>query len=106
MNQHFAAMRLLNEVIQHLLGDLEIGNHAVFHRLDGDDVAGGAAEHLLGLFADGLDFTGVLVDGDDGGFVDDDALATRIHERVGGAEVDGQIAGENAEQRAEVVVAR
>jgi hypothetical protein len=53
----------------------EVGDDAVLHGLDGDDVAGGAAEHLLGLLADGLDLIGLGVDGDDGGLVDDDALA-------------------------------
>ena len=63
---------------------------------------GRAAQHLLGLFADGFDFTGVLVDGDDGGLVDHDALAAGIDERVGGSEIDGEIAGEHAEQRTHV----
>ncbi len=106
MHQHLAVVRLLDEVVQHLFGDFEVGDDAIFHRLDGDDVAGSTAEHLLGLFADGFDFAGVLVDGDDGGLVDDDALAARIHKRVGGAEVDGEVAGENAEERPEIVVAR
>ena len=42
-----AVVRLLDEVGQHLLGDVEVGDDAVLHRLDGDDVAGRAAEHLL-----------------------------------------------------------
>jgi hypothetical protein len=32
-------MRLLDEVVEHLLRDFEVGDHAVFHGLDGDDVA-------------------------------------------------------------------
>ena len=106
MHQHLAVVRLLDEVVQHLLGDFEVGDDAVFHRLDGDDVAGRAAQHFLRLFADGLHFAGVLVDGDDGRLVDDDALAARVDQRVGGAEIDGQIAGENAEERPEIVIAR
>src|SRR5207247_658498 len=69
MDQHFAAVRLLNEVVQHALGDFEIGDDTVLHGLDGDDVAGGAAEHLFGFFADGFHLAGSFVDGDDGGFV-------------------------------------
>ena len=99
---HVAVVRLLDEVGQHLLGDLEVGDHAVLHRLDGHDVARRAAEHLLGLLADGLDAAVHLVDGDDRGFVDDDALAARVDARVGGAEVDGQVAGKEREQRANV----
>ena len=62
-------MRLLDEVVQHLLGDFEVGDDAILHRLDGHDVARRAAQHLLGFFAHGLDFSGVLVDGHDGGLV-------------------------------------
>src|SRR5271166_7037455 len=51
MHQHLAVVRFLDEVVQHLLGDLEVGNDAVLHRLDGDDVARRTAKHLLGLFA-------------------------------------------------------
>src|SRR5271165_106126 len=61
MHQHLAVVRLLNEVVQHLFRHLEIGDDAVFHRLDGDDVAGRAAKHLLGLFTHGFYFTGVLL---------------------------------------------
>ena len=106
MHQHLAVVRLLNEVVQHLLGDFEVGDDAVFHGLDGDDVTRRAAEHLFRFLADGFNFTGVLVNGDDGRLVDDDAFAARIDERVGGAEIDGQVAGENTEQRPEVVRAR
>jgi hypothetical protein len=91
MHQHFAAVRLLNEVIQHALGDLEVGDDAVFHGLDGDDVAGSAAQHLLGFLAHGFHFAGVFVERDDGGFVDYNALALGEHQRVRGAQVNGQI---------------
>ena len=100
MNQHFAAVRLLNEVIQHLLSDLEIGDHAVFHRLDGDDIAGRAAQHFLGFLADGLDFPGVLVDGDDGWFVDYNALAFSEDERIRRPKVDGKIRRKKTKKRA------
>jgi len=106
MHQHPAVVRLLNEIRQHFFRDFEVGNHAVFHGLDSDDVAGSAAQHLFRFLAHSFYFTRVLVDGDDGGFVDDDALAARIHQGIGGAEIDSQIAGENAEQRPEVVRAR
>ena len=79
MDQHLAVVRLLDEVIEHLLGDLEVGDDAIFHRFNGDDVAGGAAEQLFGLFAVRLNFIGVLVEGDDRRLVHYDSLAPRIH---------------------------
>ncbi len=106
MHQHLAVVRLLDEVVQHLLGDFEVGDHAVFHGLDGDDVAGRAAQHLFGFFAHGLDFARVLVDGHDGGLIDHNAFAARVHQRVGGPQINGKIAGENAEQRPQIVHAR
>ena len=39
-------------MLDHFLGDFEVGNHAVSHRADGADVARGLAEHDLGFFTD------------------------------------------------------
>src|ERR1019366_4419609 len=74
MHQHFPAVRLLNKVVQHALGDFEVGDHTVLHGFDGDDVAGRAAQHLFRLLANRLHLAIVLVDGDDGRLVDDDSL--------------------------------
>jgi hypothetical protein len=96
---HVAVVRLLDEVGQHLLGDLEVGDDSVLHRLDGDDVARRAAEHLLGVAPDRFDAAVDLVDGHDGGLVDDDALPARVDARVRGAEIDGKVAGKQREKR-------
>ena len=53
-----------------------------------------------------FDLTGVLVNRDDGRFVDDNALAARVDQRVGGSQINGKIARKDAEQRAQVVGAR
>ena len=84
--------RLVNEVAKHGLGDVEIGDHAVLERAHGDDIAGRATEHALSLDADGENALVVLVDSDDGGLADDDALASHRDECVGGPQVDGKIA--------------
>jgi hypothetical protein len=98
VNEHLPAVGLLNEVVEHALGDLEVGNDAVLHRADGDDVARSAAEHLLGFLADGFHLSVVLVDGDDGGFIDDDAFAAGEDEGVRRAEVNGKVRGKEAKQ--------
>ncbi len=103
MHQHLAVVRLLDEVVQHLLGDFEVGDDAVLHGLDGHDVAGRAAQHLLGFLAHRFHFAGVLVDGHNGGLVDNNALAGREDQGVGGAQIDGQIARKHAEERAKAV---
>ena len=37
---------------EHLLGDVEIGNHSVFHRTDGGNASRGAAQHQFGFMSD------------------------------------------------------
>ncbi len=46
-------MHLRDEVVQHLLGHVEVGDDPVLERADGDDVAGSAPEHGLGFVTDG-----------------------------------------------------
>ncbi len=106
MHQHFPVVRLLNEIVQHLFRDFEVGNHAVLHGLDGHDVSRSAAQHLFGFLAHGLHFSGVLVDCHDGWLVDHDALAFGKHQRIGRSQIDREIAGKHAEERAQIVNAR
>jgi hypothetical protein len=68
-------MSFAYEVLEHLLGHLKVGDHTIFHRADGDDVAGGPAKHLLGLLADGLDFVSHLVYCDNGRLTDNDSAS-------------------------------
>ena len=77
----------LEEVAQHLLGDVEVGDDAVLHRPHGDDAVGRAAEHALGLEPDALDLARRLLDRDDRRLVEDDAFALHVDQRVGRAEV-------------------
>ena len=93
-----AAVRLLDEVVEHPLGDLEVGDDAVLHGADRDDVAGRAAEHLLGGAADGLHLVRDLVHGHDGRLAHDDSAALGEHERVRGPEVDREVGGEDREE--------
>ena len=43
---------------------------------------------------------------DDGGLIDDDALAARVDQSIRGAEINGQVARKHAEQGAQIVEAR
>ena len=99
-------VHLLDELLEHLLGHGEVGDHAVLHRPDGGDVARRAAEHLLGGQAHFLDHllavgTAFLADRDHRGLVEDDALAAHVDQRIGGAEVDREIVGEVTAQKSE-----
>ena len=48
-------MRLVDEMLDHLLGDLEVGDHPVAHRPDRAHVVGRLAHHQLGVVADRAD---------------------------------------------------
>ena len=104
--QHRARMDHLDELLEHLLGDGEIGDHAVLHRSDGFDVARHLAEHGLGLGTDGLDGllavgAAFVADGDHRGLIEHDPFAAHVDQRVGGAEVDGEVGGKVASQGGE-----
>ncbi len=62
----------LDEVAQHLLGDVEVGDDPVFERPDGGDGAGGAAQHALGVGAYRQHFSRAGVDGHHRGLGEDD----------------------------------
>ena len=101
-------VHLLDELLEHLLGDGEVGDDAVLHGPDRGDVARRAPEHLLGREADLLDHLlavrPVLPDRDHRGFVQDDALAPRVDQGIGGAEVDCEVVGEIPGEKTEHVV--
>ena len=89
-------VHLLDEVAEHLLGDVEVGDDAVLQRADGGDRPGRAAEHPLRLDADRVDLAGTLVDRDHRGLGEDDPAPTDVDQRVRGAEVDGHVAAAEA----------
>ena len=88
-----AAIHPADEVLDHLLRDLEVGDDAVAQGADGLDVAGRAADHLLGLVADGQDLLApvLVADRHHGRLVEDDAAALDVDQRVGRAEIDRHV---------------
>ena len=91
-------VHLLDEVAEHLLGHVEVGDHAVLQRADRADRPRRAAEHPLRLEADRVHLAGALVDRDDGRLGEHDAAPAHVDERVGGAEVDGHVAAAEARE--------
>jgi hypothetical protein len=85
-------VHLLDEVAQHLLSHVEVGNDAVLQRADRCDRPRRAAEHPLRLDADGVYLTRALVDRDNGRLGQHDAAPAHVHERVRRAQVDGHVA--------------
>jgi hypothetical protein len=83
-------------VAQHLLGDVEVGDHAVLERADGGDRPGRAAQHALCLDSDGVDLARARVDRHDGGLGQHDSAPAHVDERVRGAEVNRHVAATEA----------
>jgi hypothetical protein len=89
-------MHLLDEVAEHLFGDVEVGDHTILERSDGLDRAGRAAEHALGLDPHGVDLAGAGVHCDDARLAEHDAAPAHVDQGVGRAEVDRHVAATEA----------
>src|SRR5688572_68766 len=89
-------MNLLDKMTEHRLSNLEICDDAVFHWPDGHNIAGGAAQHALGFFADCQDVGGARLNGDNGRFPQYNSLVSDIYQRVGCSQIDTDIVGKQA----------
>ena len=102
-----AVMHLADEVLDHLLGDLEVGDDAVAHGADRLHVPGRAAQHLLGFDPHRVGPTlrpPTLRRATTDGSFRTMPLALHVDEGVGGAEIDGDIVGYDAEEGREHAV--
>ena len=101
-------LRLAEEIAEHRLAQLEIGDHAVAQRPDDRDRVGRAAFHLLGQVSDraaaGEDAARALLHGHDRGLVEHQPFADHADQRVGRPQIDGQIATEAAQEVLEASV--
>ncbi len=94
---HAARAGPLDEVGEHPLGGVEVGDDPVAQRLDRHHVVRRAPEHLLGAAPDRLDPVVRRVVGDDRRLVQDDAATGGEDAGVGRAEIDGKVGGEPGE---------
>src|SRR5690606_24470774 len=97
-SQQVLRMHHADELLEHLLGDREVGNDAILHGPNGLDVAWHAAQHHFGLVAYCLDAllaigTTFMANGDHGWLIEDDAFAAHVNQRVSGTQVYRQVAG-------------
>ena len=86
-----AAADEADELAEHLLGRLEVRDHAVPQRPRRDDRRGRAAEHLPRLLADRVDLSRLLVHRDDRRLEQDDALAGAEDDGVRRPEIHGEV---------------
>ena len=86
-----SAMNAADELAQHLLGDLQVGDHPVAERPAGRDRRRRAADHALGLVPDREHAAGLGVLGHDGGLRDGDPVPADVNQRVRGSEIDREV---------------
>ena len=91
----------LDEVAQHLLGHVEVGDHTILERADGANRSWGAAEHPLRLDAHSVHLAGAGVDRHHRGLREHDAATAHVDEGVRGTEVHGHVAAAEATEVAE-----
>ena len=77
---------------QHRLGDLKISDNPILERTDRSDIAGCTPQHPLGLLTHGKHLGGAGLHGDNGRFAQDDAVILDIDQRIGGTEINADIA--------------
>jgi hypothetical protein len=80
-----------DEVPDHLLGVLEVGDHAVAKGAHRDNVSGGSPEHAPGFCPHREHLAGAPADRHDRRLVEHDAPPAHVNESVGGAEVDADV---------------
>ena len=76
-------MDLLYEVAEHLLADLEVGNHSILEGTNCLDVARGTPDHALGIGSDSQYGAVEAVDGHHRRVVEDHSFTADIDQRVG-----------------------
>ena len=86
-----AAGDLADELLEHPLRHVVVGNDAVPHGADGHDVAGSTAQHGLSLGAHLQQAAGILVDGHHRRLVEHDALTLNIDQYRCGTQIDPDI---------------
>ena len=80
-----------DEVPDHLLGVIEVRNHAVAKGAHRDDVGRRTSQHAACFGADAEHLARAFTHSHDRRFIDDDAPSADVHKRVGGAEIDADV---------------
>src|SRR4051794_3950936 len=95
-------MRLADEMLDHFLGDFEVGDHARAKRPDRAQVVRRLAHHQLRVVADRTHLAHAVLEleSDDGRLAGDNALTADIDDGIGRPEVDRDASRREVEQTA------
>src|SRR5260370_37850693 len=80
---------LTHEVVEHRARSFKVGHNAIDQRRNDRDVARLSSLHLSRFITDSNNFTGNLVDGDNGRLIDDYASSSYRDYRARRAHIDG-----------------
>ena len=102
-------MNHANELLKHLLGDGEVGNHTVFHRANSFNVARHLTQHLLSFFTYGLNIlfgigTALLANRYHGGLIQNDPQSANINQGIGCTQINGEIVRKIATEESKHVI--
>ena len=89
-------MHLADVVANHLLRDRGVGDHAIAEWPNRHDIRGGTPEHALRLSTDGEDLARFRLNCNYRGLANDDTLTCDVDERIRRAEVNADVAREEA----------
>ena len=89
-------MDLVDEMAEHLLRHLKVGDHAVLERANGYDRCRSTTKHALGLNADGQDSACHLIKRYHGWFGQHDATPAHVDERICRPEIDRHVSAAEA----------
>ncbi len=86
-------------MLDHLFGDINIGDDTISERADRLDIMRRFAHHELCLIAGGLDASGAVncLQRNDGRFIQHNATVTDMDDRIHRAKVDGHVLGRGGE---------
>ena len=79
------------EILQQRIGQVKVRHRALAQGADSQHVAGGAADHAVGIAANGENLFAVPLNGHHRGLPQHDALAFHVEEHVGSAQVDADV---------------
>ena len=81
------------QLLQKPHGHFVVGDNAVLQGLHRHHIAGGTPQHIAGSSAHLQDFSRISVQGNNTGLPDNQTLAVRVDQNIGGTQVNTQVIG-------------